>query len=65
MHIRHDIYPVVLVLICSLGLTDVDLKEDLSLAEVARIRPFVMIGGKGKPMHCAPWQKVAIIVPYR
>ncbi|GAB1603081.1 beta-1,4-galactosyltransferase 3 isoform X1 [Argonauta hians] len=49
----------------SLGIKKIDIFSDLNLNEVEAENKQVRLGGEWSPQTCDPWQKVAIIIPYR
>ena len=47
------------------GLVTLDITENPSMSSIEKEHLDVQLGGKWSPDDCSPWQKVAIVVPYR
>ncbi|XP_067824577.1 beta-1,4-galactosyltransferase 2-like isoform X2 [Heptranchias perlo] len=40
-------------------------EEEQTLEEIAKLNPYVEFGGHHKPSDCVPWQRIAVIIPFR
>ena len=47
------------------GVVKFDMNENVDLAEVETANKDVKQGGEWSPHNCTPWQRTAIIVPFR
>ena len=47
------------------GTVKVDIFEHPNLTAITKDNSMVKYGGSWKPTDCDPWQKVALIIPYR